>query len=74
MADRVSAIIAIGGVIAAETYQALIDVVAHYRLSREWGGDVSDVYLGSPDHPLELYAREVVKRHVRRPRSHLPRA
>lgn len=59
MADRVSALIVVGGTITAPDYAELAGIIADEGLSIEWDGEQFE-----PDHrtigePLSLYAHEV---------------
>ena len=59
MADRVSASIALGGVVAAAQPAELTQLINDEGLSTEWGGEPFDLAQVTPGEPLQLYAHEV---------------
>ena len=59
MADRVSASITLGGVLAPIAYAELVDVIASEDLSTEWDGDPFEPDQRTEGEPLRLVAHEV---------------
>jgi hypothetical protein len=59
MADRVSASITIGGIIAAADYAQLCAIIADEGLSIEWDGEAFEPEHRTPGKPLSLHAHEV---------------
>lgn len=59
MADRVSASIALGGVLSAAQLAELAQIIADEGLSTEWDGEAFHPSQLTPGEPLQLYAHEV---------------
>lgn len=59
MADRVSASIALGGVITAARLDELTQLINDEGLSTEWDGEPFDPSQLTPSEPLQLHAHEV---------------
>ena len=59
MADRVSASIALGGVITAAQLAELTQLITDECLSTEWDGEPFDPSQLTPGEPLQLHAHEV---------------
>ena len=59
MADRVSASIALGGIIAAAQLDELTQRITDEGLSTEWDGEPFEASQLTPGEPLQLYAHEV---------------
>ena len=60
MADRVSASIALGGVVTAAQLAELTQLITDEGLSTEWDGEPFDPSQLTPGEPLRLYAHEVI--------------
>ena len=59
MADRISASIALGGVVTAAQLDELTQLVNDEGLSTEWDGEPFQPSQLTPGEPLQLYAHEV---------------
>ena len=59
MADRVSASIALGGIVTAAQLHELTELIADEGLSTEWDGEPFEPSHLTPGEPLQLYAHEV---------------
>ena len=59
MADRVSASIALGGIVTAAQLHDLTELIADEGLSTEWGGEPFEPSQLTPGEPLQLHADEV---------------
>ena len=59
MADRVSASIALGGIVTAAQLHELTELIADEGLSTEWGGEPFEPSQLTPGEPLQLHAHEV---------------
>ena len=59
MADRVSASIALGGVVTAAQLEELTELINDEGLSTEWGGEPFDASQVTPNEALQLHAHEV---------------
>ena len=59
MADRVSASIALGGIITGAQLDDLTQLIASEGLSTEWDGEAFQPSQLAPGEPLQLYAHEV---------------
>ncbi len=59
MADRVSASIALGGIVTAAQLHELTQLIGDEGLSTEWDGEPFEPSQLTPSEPLQLYAHEV---------------